>query len=262
MKDTYSHFYRDDRPFTAKKGDKIVQYVLVPKAAKVDHLILMASGNGEWRYHATWGKFDHQEFTDSGVRLWMAKDMHQMSWGTIGIGFCGPEGHDPKNPALLQHTFTEQQFHRMGESPKPGVWTRLEVPVEALGLDGMMVDGFGFVSKGAKVWWERTLLVQDGKETVLCDGSAGIPPDQLAKVRFNVDGLKAGTKVKVCFEERDIVSQDGYFEDDLSGEPGYRNMWVGLYGDKIGETGYYGDGIFYNYNWGKVAARLYEIPKP
>lgn len=37
---------------------------------------------------------------------------------------------------------------------------------------------------------------------------------------------------------------------------------IGLYGDKIGETGYYGDGVFYNYNWGKVAARLYEIKLP
>jgi HEAT repeat protein len=36
-------------------------------------------------------------------------------------------------------------------------------------------------------------------------------------------------------------------------------MWVGLYGDRLGEIGYYGDGVFYNYNWGKVAARLYEI---
>ena len=56
-------------------------------------------------------------------------------------------------------------------------------------------------------------------------------------------------------------ARDGYFEDDLSGEPGYRNLWVGLYGDKIGETGYYGDSVFYNYNGGKVAARLYEIPR-
>jgi len=75
-----------------------------------------------------------------------------------------------------------------------------------------------------------------------------------------VPGLKAGTKVKVMFEERDIVAKDGYFEDDMSGKPGYQNLWVGLYGDKIGETGYYGDGTFYNYNWGKIAARLYEIP--
>ena len=260
MKDTYSHFYKDDRPVVPKKGDKLVQHVFIPDGANVDHLILMACGDAEWRHHAVWGNFDHQELTDGGVRLWLAKDMHQMAWGSIGIGFCGPQGHDIKHPKLLEYTFTQPQFRKIGALPTAGKWARLEVPVETIGLDGMVVDGFGFVSKGAKVWWERTILVQDGKETVLCDGSAGIPPEQLARVRFNVAGLTAGTKIKVCFEERDLIAQDGYFEDDLSGRPGYRNMWVGLYGDKIGETGYYGDGYFYNYNCGKVAARLYEIP--
>ncbi|NQU09705.1 hypothetical protein HQ590_02860 [bacterium] len=261
LQDYHTHFYHGDQPVTLRKTDTIAQYVFIPKGARVDALMLMARGNAEWRYHAVWGKFDHAAFTDSGVRLWMAKDMHQMSWGTTGIGFCGPEGHDIKNPELLKHTFTADQFHRLGDLPAAGQWVRLEVPVGELGLDGMLLDGLGFVSKGSKVWWERTLLVRDGAETVLCDGSVGIPPSQLSQVRFSVAGLKAGTRVKVCFEERDIVAGDGYFEDDLSGEPGYRNLWVGLYGDKIGETGYYGDGVFYNYNWGKVAARLYEISK-
>ena len=261
MKDTYVHFYKDDQPVVPEKGDTLVQYAFIPRGTEVDHLTLMVRGNGEWRYHAVWGNFDHQELTDSGVRLWLAKDMHQMAWGTIGIGFCGPQGHDIRHPMLLKHTFTEEQFHPIGDLPVPGKWTRLEVPAKTLGLVGLVVDGFGFVSKGGKVWWERTLLLRDGKEIVLCDGSVGNSPDQLESVRFSVDGLKAGTKVKVCFEERDIVAQDGYFEDDLSGEPGYRNLWVGLYGDKIGETGYYGDGVFYNYNWGKVATRLYEIPR-
>ena len=57
------------------------------------------------------------------------------------------------------------------------------------------------------------------------------------------------------------MAGDGFFEDDLTGEPGYRNLWAGLYGDKLGNTGYYGDGQFYNYNSGKVAARLYEVPR-
>jgi hypothetical protein len=134
------------------------------------------------------------------------------------------------------------------------------VDAAALGLEGQTVDGFGFLSKGDNVWWERTLLVRDGKETVLCDGSAGVPPEKLKSVRFTVPGLKAGTKIKVIFEERELVAGDGFFEDDLTGEPGYRNLWVGIYGDKVGETGYYGDGVMYNYNFGRVAARLYEIP--
>jgi hypothetical protein len=260
MKDYYSHWYHDGPTFTAVKGDRIVQYVYLPKGAKVECLLLMVRADGEWRHHAVWGRFDHTAFTNSGVRLWMALDMHQMAWGSLGLGFCGPEGHNPKNPVLLEHTFTAPQFHKLGELPAAGAWVRLEVPAERLGLEGKWADGFAFVSKGSKAWWGRTLLLHGGKERVLCDGSAGIPPADLKRVRFHITGLKAGTKIKVCFEERDIIAQAGYFEDDLSGEEGYRNLWVGLYGDRIGERGYYGDGVFYNYNWGRVAARLYEVP--
>jgi hypothetical protein len=262
MKDYYSHWYHDSPTFTSAKQDKLIQYVYLPKGAKVECLLLMARADGEWKHHAVWGRFNHAAFTDSGVRLWMALDMHQMSWGSLGLGFCGPEGHNPKNPMLLQYTLTAPQFHELGKLPASGMWVRLEAPIETLGLTGKLVDGFAFVSKGSKVWWGQTLLIHKGKEQVLCDGSAGIPPAALKRVRFHIAGLKAGTKIKVCFEERDITAQAGYFEDDLSGEEGYRNLWVGLYGDRLGERGYYGDGVFYNYNWGRVAARLYEVPRP
>ncbi len=261
MGDYHEHFYHSDRPVTAKKGDKLVQYVMIPQGQKVESLVLMARGDGDWRYQAVWGAWNEQQFTASGVRLWMAKDMHQMFWGTIG--FCGPDGKPtPEGQAKLEkYAFTEPEFKNQGALPESGRFVRLEVPVESLGLDGKVIDGFGFLSKGANVWWERTLLVQDGKEIALCDGSVGPSPASLKSVRFNVPGLKAGSKIQVVFDEREITSQDGFFEDDLTGEPGYENVWVGIYGDKIGETGYYGDGTFYNYNWGRIATRLYEIPK-
>lgn len=261
MKDYRAHWFKDAPAITMSKGDRIVQYVYIPSDEKVKHLTLMVRGNGAWRQHAVWGDFNHEHFTDSGVRLWLAKDMHQMSWGTIAIGFCGAEGHSPNNPDLLKYTFTADQYHKLGALPRTGQWVRLEVPVEELGLVGAVVDGVGFVNQGGKVWWERTLLVHNGREEVLLDGSVGAPPSALKNVRFNVEGLKAGTKIQVAFEEREIIAKDGYFQDDLSGEEGYRNQWVGIYGDKLGETGYYGDGVFYNYNGGKVAARLYEIPR-
>jgi hypothetical protein len=258
MKDYHNHFYKYDRPVQVHNGDKIVQYVYIPTGAKVDSVTLMVRGNGDWMYQAVWGKWDEKDFTDSGARLWMAKDMHQMFWGTLGFG--ASDNNNPHNARLVAKIFTDEQFHRMGDLPAAGKWVRLEVPVEKLGLDGQLVDGFGWLSKGANVWWERTLLVQNGKETVLCDGSAGIDPAKLKAVRFNVPGLKAGTKIHDVFDDREITAQDGYFEDDLTGEPGYRNLWTGIYGDKVGEDGYYGDGIFYNYNFGRIAAKVYEIP--
>jgi len=179
MKDYHSHYYKDDQPVTLKKGDKIVQYVQVPAVRddrggqllanpKLESLVLMVRGNGDWMYQAAWGKFDHNDFTNSGVRMWLAKDMHTMFWGTVG--FCGPEGSDVKNPALLQYVFTEPQFHNIGALPAAGQWMRYEVPIEQIGLsEGMVIDGFGFMSKGTPVWWERTLLVRDGKEIELCN---------------------------------------------------------------------------------------------
>jgi hypothetical protein len=278
MKDYHNHFYKDDRPVTLKKGDKIVQYVRVPAGAKVESLVLMARGDGDWRYQAVWGDWDYQAFTagqenDTDVKLWLARDMHQMFWGTTnfpeeikdaaGKGTGKYHINADGRAKLAKFVFTADQFHKVGPLPVANQWVRLEATIEQLGLsEGMVVDGFGFLSKGANVWWERTLLVSaDGKETVLCDGSAGISPGKLAKVCFTVPGLKAGTKVKVVFDERVITAGDGYFEDDLTGEPGYQNLWEGIYGDKIGETTYYGDGVFYNYNFGRVAARLYEVPK-
>ncbi|MBI2193166.1 MAG: hypothetical protein HYU36_14395 [Planctomycetes bacterium] len=258
LKDYHSHFYRDGQPRSVQPGDTIVQYLFIPPGVPISSLVLMVRGNGDWSHHAVWGAFDHGQFTDSGVRMWLAKDMHQMFWGTVG--FCGPEGSDPHQENLVKFIFTAEQFHSLGALPPAGKWARLEVPVQTLGLGGKVIDGFGFLSRGGRAWWERTLLVQGGKETVLCDGSVGVPPDQLRRVRFNVPGLAAGSRVQVVFEEREIAAQDGFFEDDLSGEPGYQNLWVGIYGDKFGDTGYYGDGVFYNYNWGKVAARLYEVP--
>jgi hypothetical protein len=264
MQDYHSHYYKDDRPVEVKAGDKIVQYVQVPADQKVENAVLMVRGNGDWAYQAVWGDFNHQQFTDSNVRLWLARDMHPMFWGTIGFvgpdAMPSPEGREKLN----KHVFTAEQFKKIGDLPAKGQWVRLEAPIEKLGLQpGSVIDGFGFMSKGGHAWWERTLLVRaDGSEQVLCDGSAGIHPRELAKVRFEVPGLKAGTKVKVCFDQREIVAGEGFFEDDLTGSPrsrGYDALWTGLYGDKIGETGYYGDGTFYNYNFGRVAARLYEV---
>lgn len=255
MKDYHSHFYKDAIPVKVKKGDKIIQYAYIPADAKVNTLILMVRGNGDWMYQATWGDFNHKEFTEGGARLWIAKDMHQMFWGTLTTW----GDNDPMNANLLKYVFTENQFHKIGTLPEKGKWVGLEIPVEKLGLEGKVIDGFGFVSKGDNAWWERTVIVQDGKENVLLDGSVGVSPENLKNVKFYVDGLKAGARVKVHFDEREIIAKDGYFEDDLSGEPGYQNLWVGIYGDKFGDTGYYGDGVFYNYNWGRIAARLYEI---
>ena len=39
---------------------------------------------------------------------------------------------------------------------------------------------------------------------------------QKGKIKFEVDGLYKGTKIEVEGENRDIPSQDGYFEDNFT----------------------------------------------
>jgi hypothetical protein len=50
------------------------------------------------------------------------------------------------------------------------------------------------------------------------------------EVHVEVEGLKAGTRVRVLFEDREIVAKDGWFEDDFRGTDLYQR-----YG---GTTGY------------------------
>src|SRR5207245_5385561 len=118
--------------------------------------------------------------------------------------------------------------------PAAGEWVKLEVPLEKIGATGKLLDGVAFLHDGGRAFWAGTILVApDGKETVVWGDHEDRPaPEELAKVRIKVAGLKKGTKILVVFEDRVIVAEDGYFVDDFRG--------VDLYQRYGGERSGYG----------------------
>jgi hypothetical protein len=78
---------------------------------------------------------------------------------------------------------------RIGDLPQAGVWTRLEVPAETLGLAGKTFSGISFGNYAGRVYWDRP-----GKKTAQsCTASAPAPTDfQPRDVVIVDDALPAG----------------------------------------------------------------------
>ena len=88
--------------------------------------------------------------------------------------------------------------------------------------------------------------------------AGGNPQPGVGIVRSLRQGYPDATIVGVEYSNR--VSGIHFDElDELWIQRPWGELDLETYGDKIGEAGYYGDGVFYNYNFGKIAARLYEI---
>jgi hypothetical protein len=84
----------------------------------------------------------------------------------------------------------------------------------------------------------------DGNETVVFGDYEDRPsPEKLLKTKISIEGLKKGTNVKVLFENRTLVSDEGFFVDDFSGVDlyqryggerlGYGNAPVGFHAYEI-----------------------------
>ena len=123
---------------------------------------------------------------------------------------------------------------------------KLEIPLEEIGATDKLLDGIGFLHEGGRVAWGHTSIIDpNGPETLVWGDTLELPPQQLARVRLKVAGLKAGTKVRVLFEDREVTADDGAFSDDFRGQDLYQR---------------YGGGYGRGYGDGPVALHLYEVP--
>jgi len=66
----------------------------------------------------------------------------------------------------------------MGPLPKPGGWRQLLVPLAWTPFAGRPIHGISFGHDGGRLWWDRTAIVKDGRETVIIEdetptGSSG-----------------------------------------------------------------------------------------
>ena len=70
-----------------------------------------------------------------------------------------------------------------------------------------------------------SLVAPDGTEQVVFGDHEDRPaPELLAKTKITVEGLRKGTKVRVVFEDREIIADDGSFTDDFRGQDLYQRF--------------------------------------
>ena len=142
-----------------------------------------------------------------------------LGWGTDLVGKALP--------------YIPEKVAAMGELPQAGAWIKLEVPLDRIGAVGLLVDGVGCMHEGGRVWWGPTSVVADKEETLVLGDSLALPAERLKETKVRVAGLKAGTKVRVLFEDRELVAEDGFFVDDFRGQDLYQRSAPGYGSDPV-----------------------------
>jgi hypothetical protein len=210
----------DARPWP--RGSRLTQWVRLDPESPPRNLVVLVKVNGRWTHAAAWGVGD--PFTrrgDPAFSYWFLNSLYRHAKGFLGW-----------DRALLTKAlpYVPEKAAAMGALPEAGHWVRLEVPLETIGAAGGLLDGVAFLHAGGRVWWQDTRLIgAEGRETLVWGDSLARPPEELRQTRIAVAGLKAGTKVRVLFEDRELTAGDGFFEDDFRGQDlyqrfgGYRN---------------------------------------
>lgn len=225
----------DARAWT--KGSKLVQWVKLDAKAPPKNLVILAKGDGRWTHGASWGKPDLAKLRkDPATAYWFLNSFYRHAKGFLGWGM-------DLLPKSLE--YIPDKSLDLGKVPETGQWVKLEIPLEAVGAAGKLLDGIGFLHEDGRVWWGKTSLVDsDGTETIILGDSVERSQEDLAKVKINVEGLAAGAKVKVLFEDRELTAAAGYFLDDFRGQDLYQR---------------YGGGFGTGYGDAPVALHLYEV---
>jgi hypothetical protein len=220
------------------KGSKLVQWVKLDSKAPPKNLVVLAKAEGRWTHAAAWGPVDLAgRRKDAEAAYWFLNTFYRHAKGFLGWG-------KDLIPAALE--YIPEKAVEMGPLPESGKWVRLEIPLEKIDATGKLLDGVAFLHDGGQVSWGHTILVgPDGSETLVWGDSVELPAEKLAAVKVHVAGLKAGTKVRVLFEDRTVTAADGYFVDDFRGQDLYQR---------------YGGGWGTGYGDAPVALHAYEVP--
>ncbi len=218
------------------KGTKLVQWVKLDAKEWPKGLLILVKADGRWTHAASWGKNDLKTLrADPKVAYWFLNSFYRHAKGFLGWGM-------DLLPKSLE--YIPNKAFDAGALPKAGEWIKLEIPLEQIGAAGKLLDGVGFLHDGGRVQWgATTLIAPDGAEKVVWQDTLELPAEALRTTKIYVEGMKAGTRIRVLFEDREIVAQAGFFVDDFRGADLYQR-----YG---GSTGY---------GNAPVALHLYEIP--
>ncbi len=219
------------------KDTKLVSWVKIDSNAPSKNLLALVKADGRWTYAASWGEVDLASLRNNNEKaFWFLRTFYRHARGFLGWG-------DKVAPYAL--AFLPSVAVPMGKLPSAGEWVKLEIPLQKIGAGEKLIEGVAFAHDGGRVWWAHTCLVTpDGKETIIFGEHEDRPnPASLPTTKISVAGLKKGTAIKVLFEDRTIIADDGFFIDDFSG--------VDLYQRYGGERLGYGNA--------PVALHIYEI---
>lgn len=120
----HQHFFtRAAQLLTIHPGDKLFAWVFLDPKSPPDSIMLQWNSSGG---HDGWH--------------------HRAYWGADACYYAGT----PDNP----------EHHRVGDLPKPGEWTRLEVDPESVGLPaGAIAFGGAFTQHEGTAWWDAAGIV-------------------------------------------------------------------------------------------------------
>ena len=218
-------------------GSRLVQWVWLDAASLPRGFAILVKADGRFTHAAAWGGFDPAPLRGNpALARWFLRTFYRHATGFLGWDLKGL-------PASVQ--YIPGATVEMGASPPPGAWARLEVPLERIRADRKLLDGVGFLHAGGRLRWGRTSIVAPGGEELLVWGDrVELAPDRLARTTIAVGGLRAGTRVRVLFEDRALTAADGFFVDDFRGRDLYQR---------------FGGGPMLGYGNAPVALHVYEI---
>lgn len=216
-------------------GTRLVQWVRLDPGRAPRGVLVVVKADGRFTHATSAGAFDVAAMRRDAA-LWFLETAYPHATGFLGWD-------DKRLGAALP--YVPATAVDLGARPAPGTWTRLEVPLDAIGAAGKLVDGVGFVHPAGRAEWGRTSIVgPNGEALEVWGDTIALAPERLARTKISVAGLRAGTRVRALFEDRELRAADGHFVDDFRGQDLYQR---------------FGGGPTHGYGDAPVALHVYEI---
>jgi hypothetical protein len=205
------HGFREAKPVVIEAGDRFVQWVKVDPKQKPKALAWGVRGDAKWDFNAHYGTpFDFQKWRDEMISFWLGGELLPGTWQ------IGWQYNDATKNWFANHILTPETFKSKGAVPEAGKWVKMEMLADDIGIVGKQADGFFFLSQDGQASWGRSSIVRGDQEIVLSGATLGASAEELKTVRIAVPWAPDGTKVKVLFEERELVVKDGHIVDDFT----------------------------------------------
>jgi hypothetical protein len=218
-------------------GSRLMQWVRLDDEAARGGFAVLVKANARFTHAASWGSFGLAALRMNPLNgVWFLRTFYRHAIGFLGWDLQGLA-------AALQ--YVPGGAVDMGRVPAAGTWARVEIPLERIGAAGRLLDGVGFIHARGRIQWGRTSIVAPGGEELEVWGDdIQLAPERLARTKITVDGLRAGTRVRVLFEDRELTAASGHFVDDFRGRDLYQR---------------FGGGPTLGYGDAPVALHIYEV---